>query len=546
MTMQSRYEVHIVANEWRWISMMSSLLILIGFLPFVSLLARNDGTQQFMGAMGVNYIDTAAYLGRINQGVQGSWGTEFWHTPEPMPPFGLLVYPLLGHAAAIANLNPAVMFHLARIGATIFMCIGLYHLAATIWSKIRARRIFFVVAAVGGGLGWLFLPLLPDALFLDISVPEVSPFFSSIVNVHFPLAFACLALLASVLILAFRPGNEDFPSLYNGGLSTPLLVVLLGILYPHMLGPLTIALGGVMLGAMVSGWQRTRRILWQPLMWWVLVAIPTLMIAAYYIVMTNASPILTEWNAQNFTPAPPPHVLLIGLGLPLLLALPSVWRAVRRLEQDGDQLMLLWLVAMIVLMYIPFSAQRRFGAGLMLLIAYFATRAIEDVWLNYIPHRARLAAGVFGTLAIAMSYVVVLVLVSLGNVGMLPREYPSAFVWLQDNAQVRDVVLAAPDVSLWLPGWAGMKVVYGHPFETLNAREKEFAVIDWYSNPNADCQALLNGEGAFDGLSYSVRFVLVGPVERALGDDPNSIESPCLNELVPLVSVDGVEIYGRP
>jgi hypothetical protein len=47
------------------------------------------------------------------------------------------------------------MFHVARVFASLFMYVALYQLAASIWSRVRARRVFFVVASIGAGLGSL-------------------------------------------------------------------------------------------------------------------------------------------------------------------------------------------------------------------------------------------------------------------------------------------------------------------------------------------------------------------------------------------------------
>ena len=44
----------------------------------------------------------------------------------------------------------------------------------------------------------------------------------------------------------------------------------------------------------------------------------------------------------------------------------------------------------------------------------------------------------------------------------------AAVDWLNANAQ-GSVVLASPENSAWLPGMAGVRVVYGHSMETPNA-----------------------------------------------------------------------------
>jgi hypothetical protein len=76
------------------------------------------------------------------------------------------------------------------------------------------------------------------------------------------------------------------------------------------------------------------------------------------------------------------------------------------------------------------------------------------------------------------------------------------------------LVLAAPQTGLLIPGYTGLKVIYGHPFETVDASEREQEIIAAFSgNLNADdFQSYLDEHG--------VDFVFYGPRERSLGSLP--------------------------
>jgi hypothetical protein len=94
-------------------------------------------------------------------------------------------------------------------------------------------------------------------------------------------------------------------------------------------------------------------------------------------------------------------------------------------------------------------------------------------------------------------------------------------------------VLAPPRVSLWIPAYAYQRVVYGHPFETLDAAAKLKAVNDWYTGKN--CGELLR--------EYHVRYVLSGDFEALAMDDASDA---CLKtqQLDPPVATFGnVSIY---
>src|SRR5690606_18586690 len=94
--------------------------------------------------------------------------------------------------------------------------------------------------------------------------------------------------------------------------------------------------------------------------WLLALILPALPVAVYYFLAVASNEGLTIWNRQNVTETPPPLILIAGFGIPLLLALPGIFRAIRRFEHDGDRLILLWLACMVVAIYVPVNIQRRF------------------------------------------------------------------------------------------------------------------------------------------------------------------------------------------
>jgi hypothetical protein len=112
----------------------------------------------------------------------------------------------------------------------------------------------------------------------------------------------------------------------------------------------------------------------------------------------------------------------------------------------------------------------------------------------------------------------------------LQQDYAMAYHWLEPRTRDDSVVLASPIVSTWLPGWAGARVVYGHPFETLDADTKRQTVINWYSEQDAaNCIPFLE--------LYNVRYVLAGPEEALIG---NTV---CLDGLRVVTQIGAVTIY---
>jgi hypothetical protein len=502
-------------------------LVFVAFIPFLWVALTGSSSQwQFMGVLN-NPRDGATYISKMMQGEEGNWMVHFQHTPEDHTgAFIQVLYPLLGQMARILSIPSIALFHAARIVASLVMYIALYYLGASIWMRLRTRRIFFLLVAVASGLGWLYLTITQNTDAPDLTIPEIFPFYSSLVNVHFPLTIACLAVMVSILVVAFRPGSQEDPTAANGGLMVGLLSFALALLYPQALVPIGGA-GGLYI---VLHWAQTRKLPMREIRWLMVIVLPATPIAAYYYAITTYNPTFAEWSHQNITPAPNPIALIIGLGVPLLMALPGIIRAVRRFEPDGDQFMLLWLIVILIAVYLPTSIQRRFAVGLMIPIIYFATRSLEDFWFQYVNRRRRNLLLVVVTPLITLSYVLILILnLNITTGPFLPRDYAFAFNWIKANDSSDDVVLASEDVSLWVPGWTGARVVYGHPYETLDAPVKKQQVIDWYDGGTTDCQTLLK--------EYHVRYIVVGPEEQALGT------TACTSQLNRVYSYGSVDIY---
>ncbi|MBL8165829.1 MAG: hypothetical protein JNJ61_27845 [Anaerolineae bacterium] len=525
-----RDTIHVTPGEWRWVILFSGLLLLLAFMPFLWVAFSGAAADhwQFMGMLN-NYRDGATYLAKMLQGVEGMWMIEFRHTTESHAPILIqVIYPALGHLARVIGLSPIAIFHVARVTFSLIMYVALYYLAATIWPhRLRPRRIFFTVVAIGAGFGWLFAPLTGNTTFPDLTIPEMFPFYSSLVNVHFPLAFACIALIVGVLITAFRPGFNEDPNVSNGGLIAGALSFFLALLYPQALLPM----GAALVVYVLAIYVQERRIAIREMRWMLVVGLPALPLAVYYAAVVTYNPVAASWNQQNITPAPPPLVLVLGLGLPLLMALPGIWRALRHFEQDGDRFVLLWLIMIVLAIYFPSNVQRRFSVGLMIPIAYFATRALESFWFERISRRWRYRLLVAAVPLMVFSSV--LILISNLNVTpgpFLKRDYALAMQWLKGSAGTDGAVLASEEVSIWVPGWTGLRVVYGHPFETVAAQAKDAQVRDWFAGENADdCRALLS--------KYNVRWVIIGPQETALGS------TPCTDELTPVLTLGTVTVY---
>jgi len=499
------------------------IVLLLTILPY--LLAANAGGEErvFAGFL-LNPMDSNTYLAKMYQGWRGDWLYTLPYTAEKSQgAYLFLLYIFLGHLSRLTGISLLLVFHAARILAAIAMLIALHRFCRSVLPVSSQANYATLLAAFGSGLGWLALPF--GSVTSDFWVAEAYPFLSAYANPHFPLSIALLLWILTTPAGQPQQGwNELAVCLRQQGW-VALLALLLAVASPFAV---VLALG--MLGGMVL-WERVKygTLLHNPLFiarfaWVALAGLPPLV---YDVWVTSIDPLLSAWNAQNQTPSPPLWDLLLSFSPLLILAVIGGWRYLRdrnnRLDPALDRwqswrIPITWAALALFLMILPVSLQRRFILGFYIPLAVLAVPGL--VWLSAgREHRCRILAILLFIMLLPTNLMVLLAArhgaQTLDPQLYLYRDEVQAFQWLRQNARPDALVLASPQIGLFIPARTGLRVIYGHPFETVNAQEEEQAVEDFFGGASAPAErlAFLDRRG--------VGFVFYGPRERALGTLPS-------------------------
>jgi uncharacterized membrane protein len=86
-----------------------------------------------------------------------------------------------------------------------------------------------------------------------------------------------------------------------------------------------------------------------------------------------------------------------------------------------------------------------------------------------------------------------------------------ALRWLDTNARDGDVVLASLTIGQYVPAMSDARPVLAHWAQTLNYYEKDEAVRRFYAAATTEDERLTLLR------TWNVRYIFVGPEERALG-----------------------------
>jgi len=500
-------------------------------LPYLAAAQMAPPGSTFAGFL-INPIDGFTYLAKMRQGAEGAWLLRLPYASQPGPGAFLYVYHLLlGHLARWSGLPLLTVYHAARVLAAFAMFLSAFAFYGVCLRRRRSRWIAFLLTLFGSGFGWLLIPT--GTLSADLWIPEAIPFLSAYVNAHFPLAAAAMLTgMAAVLAAALCWRGATRWSLIGCAL---VCGVVIGAVQPFAMLSLAAALGLWLAweaGRAVRRGRAPGRIVKNALP----AAAALIAGAAPWILydawLSRAHPVLRGWSEQNQTPSPPPLLFAAGYGLVLILALVWLVRG-RATTRPSARLLVVWLVAGGLLLYAPFSLQRRLSLGLFFPMAALAAQALESLG------GGRAARGLVAV-ALVFSVPSNLAVIGAGLSGVRQQD-PSllvadgeaaAYAWLAEHAPAGSVVLASPQSGNRLPAYAAVHVLYGHPFETPKAEARWSEVRRLYSwqGPAAEGLALLEAEG--------VGFVLYGSAERALG-------SPTWLAGLPIVySREGVEIYG--
>jgi hypothetical protein len=522
------------------------LVLLLISVPYLTAWAA-AGSGYVFGGFLLNPTDGNSYLAKMYEGWRGDWRFTLPYSAAQSPGAYLFTfYILLGHLARWLGYPLIGVFHGARLLGSVLLLWVLWGFLQNLNPPGKHNRIIYALAGLGLGMGWLAFPF--GVASSDFWVAEAYPFLSAYTNPHFVLSLALL-----VWLLAIRPAALDLvppqPLKVWGSAAIAMLAsAVLGSLSPFALVLALAILGIVLVIRVGDGWLSARRSeagfsgfvnslradrsFQMTLVRLACLGLGGAPVVWYAVMAMRLDPLLAAWNTQNLTPAPAVWDLLLAFSPSILLAglgLAQIWRR----KDYPIRIVVVWAGLALVMVYLPFGLQRRFLVGLAVPLVALTGFGLE--WIeNRIGRRVRSVA----IAALALTFPTLLLVLLAGQFGALAhnpllyltRGESQALSWLEANTPADALVLAAPETGLFIPAHTGRRVLYGHPFETVNAEAEESAVSGFFTH--ADTQA------AEDFLRQrKINYVFYGPREQLLGQMPVS------TGLSDVYSQAGVTIY---
>jgi hypothetical protein len=310
------------------------------------------------------------------------------------------------------------------------------------------RRFWaLILVATGGGLGGLLFELTSRPIFrcADLSI-GLFPFMEALVNPHWLLA--SWLLLES--LLAFERARSWREALVAGALGTAL-----GLVRPYDLVWL-VAIHG--LSVLLSPKTPYRQGLLP------LVGLLPVVLYNYWVFV--ALPTFATYSATRYA-MPPAADFLLGLGPAAAVALWSIRAEAGEPSARSLRLRLcVWagLAALAaVVRPVPFTQQFLIGAGLPLLL--LAAPGLARLRSLVLPA----ATLLFG----ATAFVALHILMAPDPNWLVPAERREAALALREPCRAGGLVMAPPDIGLYVIGLTACRAYVSHPFAPDHAQRLE-------------------------------------------------------------------------
>lgn len=185
--------------------------------------------------------------------------------------------------------------------------------------------------------------------------------------------------------------------------------------------------------------------------------------------------------------------------------------------------MALWFALGVGLLFLPLGLQRRFLIGIYIPVAVLGVMGFSSLVNCRSPNTHRIYR-LLGIILIILIIPTNLLILLSGKYAVetqdrhvyLWQDERKAFSWLEANTAADALILASPETGLFIPAYTGRRVLYGHPFETVNAIEEEERLLAIFSGKMSKTEL----ENFVE--SRSIDYLFLGPRELDLGPPPDS------------------------
>ena len=479
-------------GEGRWLALVAGAILALTVGPIALGWLQTPPETSFTGYVVIG-VDAPVYVAAWHQGWAGAWLFHAMYTSEPVPPVLLYAwYVWSGHL--IGGLAGPWLYHLTRLASGAVLLLAIYGLSAELFRPRRLRRLAFVLAALGGGIG----PLLGSSAQLgplplratEMSVSGTSAAELLSMAPHLPWAAALLCFLFTA---ALRYGKAP-----SGGMLVAALAAQLGLelIYPQLALLAVAVLVGLAIG------QRAGRLL-------MLAGAAAAVLAPYigYLGLVELrAPVAIRPLRLTFDLGDPFGFLVLSHLVASSLILVAFAR--RRRLPRALWLPALWIGAMTVCMFTPgisgfmgrtfITSSVPFGLMAAAALTVLRRRIQSRAFRRRLVALSLAGSSLFGLYSLAHPYAIAAL--RLDAAAEYERTGEARLLaWVAPRTSQQTVILTTYLDGLFVPAETNARVYAGHPDQTIDAQRKARLTLEFFDRWSAaDRDTFLR----MNGISY--------------------------------------------
>jgi hypothetical protein len=473
MTLKELYK-SITKNEWNFWRKVLAATVFFTSISRVAAVIMKPADAVLRGNVIFSFVDRYVYISYIEQARAGSFLFHdlFTSATESVPMLNIF-WLGLGLFARATGLSANFVLEFWRIALIPFLLLVLYLLIAYFIADLWQRKLAYLLAAFGGGLGAWLTPLLvllyPQErqsynLPPDVSTPEAFVFLTNYYSAHF--IFSTALLLGIFLLTLLAIDNKKISYAVPAG----MMALILANFHPFSL-IIAFFIFCVYFVFLLLDNRGKAKFLFQYALVLGAIAMPSI---AYHLSMFK-TPWWQEqtWRSTTYTQG---FVsVMTGYGALTIFATYALYLSYRKkIEIKNEKFLLVWMLGQITMFFFPVSVQRRFFEGYAICFSILASYGLAH-YLRKKPHIAgsKIYAGFAFTIVFCGSFFLVIVLdmmnvVQRGNVTYVKKDAIAAMQELSKIAVRDDLTLADVYNASMIPGVSLRRVFVGHGTETIN------------------------------------------------------------------------------
>ncbi|MFH1207041.1 MAG: hypothetical protein V1668_00340 [Patescibacteria group bacterium] len=457
----------------------------IVLLPyFLGVLATPSG-KQFTYITTASYQDTNSYFTWVRQAQEGHFFFQDQYTSEFSARY--LFHPiflLVGLVVKLTLIPVIFIWLLLIIVADFFLLFSIYKFLSYFIKSSIQRALTFIFVSLGSGFGWFI-----GWRSIDLRLTETTIFQS----LSWPFIFSiAISLLLWFFIFALRSLTDE--NLYDYKLAkyAGFVGFLLALIHPYDL-----ITAYIVLGLYVIIFKLFRKQLKKLLF----IFLPPILPLIYDLIIQLIDPVLRRHN-QTLMPTDNILYIISGFGLILFFAILGA-NIIFKKRERSYYFILLWAISSLIIIYIPFSFQRRLIMGAIIPIVMLASYFFLDLFNRLeIQELVRWKASWIKRMYFFTIIIIILFLSSISNLiiyshnlkaiatGGFPYYLETDLIigmrWFNVQGYAGQIVLSSEMMGSFIPRFSSIKVYLGHWAQTIDELKKFTEVKQFFSTTTKD------------------------------------------------------------